>query len=54
MASKPYPTDVTDDAWALVAAYRPLMREDALQREHPMCEPCNGLRWMVRIEAAWR
>ena len=29
---KPYPTDVSDDEWALVAPYLTLLAEDALQR----------------------
>ena len=31
---KPYPSDVTDEEWALVAPYLTLMREDTPQREH--------------------
>ena len=29
-----YPSDVSDDEWALVAPYLTLLREDAGQREH--------------------
>jgi hypothetical protein len=35
---KPYPSDVSDDEWSLVAPYLTLMREDAAQREHPLRE----------------
>ena len=34
--------------------YLTLLREDAPQREYPLRELYNGLRWMVRTGAAWR
>ena len=51
---KPYPSDVSDEEWAFVAPYLTLMREDAPQREHPLREVFNGLRWLVRAGATWR
>jgi len=51
---KPYPSDVSDDEWALVAPYLTLMTEDAPQREHSLREVFNGLRWIVRTGAQWR
>jgi|SRR5579871_128206 len=51
---KPYPSDVSDDEWALVAPYLTLMSADAPQRLHPLREVFNGLRWMVRSGAQWR
>src|SRR5438874_12153031 len=51
---KPYPSDVSDDEWALVAPYLTLMTEEAPQREHPLREVFNGLRWLVRTGAQWR
>jgi transposase len=51
---KPYPSDVSDDEWALVAPYLTLMSEDAPQREHSLREVFNGLRWIVRTGAQWR
>ena len=54
MARKPYPSDVSDDEWAFVAPYLTLMREDAPQREHPLRDVFNGLRWIVRAGAPWR
>jgi transposase len=53
-ARKPYPSDVSDDEWAFVAPYLTLMREDAPQRDHPLREVFNGLRWLVRAGAPWR
>lgn len=54
MARKPYPSDVTDDEWSFVAPYLTLIREDAPQREHDLCEVFNGLRWVVRTGSPWR
>jgi transposase len=54
MARKPYPSDVTDEEWAFAAPYLTLMREDAPQREHPLREVFNGLRYAVRAGEAWR
>lgn len=53
-ARKSYPSDVSDDEWAFVAPYLTLMREDAPQREHPLREVFNGLRWIIRAGAPWR
>jgi transposase len=54
MDRKAYPSDVTDEEWALVAPYLTLMTEDAPQRAHPLREVFNGLRWLVRAGATWR
>jgi len=44
-AREPYPSDVSDEAWALVAPYLTLLPESAGQRDHPLREACNGLRY---------
>src|SRR5688572_23662687 len=54
MARKPYPSDVSEEEWALVAPYLTLLPEAAGQREHPMREVFNALRWLVRAGAPWR
>jgi transposase len=54
MERKAYPTDVTDAEWALVAPYLTLMTEDAPQRDYPLREVFNGLRWIARAGAPWR
>ena len=54
MTRKPYPSDVSDDEWAFVAPYLTLMTEDAPQRDYPLREVFNGLRYIVRSGAAWR
>jgi transposase len=51
---KPYPSDVSDEEWFLVAPYLGLTREDANQREHPLRELFNGLRYVIRYGIAWR
>ena len=49
-----YPSDVSDEEWALVAPYLRLLREDSLQRDHELREVFNGLRYIVRTGAPWR
>ena len=51
---KPYPSDVSDEEWALVAPYLTLLPESAGQREHPLREVFNGLRYVVKTGAPWR
>ena len=51
---KSYPSDVSDDEWALCAPYLTLMKADAPQREHSLREVFNGLRWFVRAGCPWR
>src|SRR5919204_4789800 len=54
MTRKPYPSDVSDDDRAFVAPYLTLMTEDAPQRDYPLREVFNGLRWLARSGAQWR
>jgi transposase len=49
-----YPSDVSDEEWALVAPYLTLMKADAPQRDWSLREVFNGLRWIVRTGASWR
>ena len=51
---KAYPSDVSDEEWEFAAPYLTLMRQDAPQREHPLREGFNALRWLVRTGAQWR
>jgi transposase len=51
---KPYPSDVSDDEWAFVVPYLTLMTEDAPQRDYPLREVFNALRWLVRTGSPWR
>ena len=43
-----YPSDVSDDEWAFLLPYLLLVREDAGQRQHPLHELFNALRFVVR------
>jgi len=54
MSRRAYPSDVTDDEWAFVAPYLTLMKEDAPQRDYPLREVFNGLRYVVRTGMQWR
>ena len=49
---KSYPSDVSDDEWSLVMPYVTLMTEDAPQREYPLRELFNALRYVVRYGIA--
>jgi len=49
-----YPSDVSDEEWALVAPYLTLMKDDAPQRDWELREVFNGLRWIVRTGSPWR
>lgn len=54
MTRKPYPFGVSDDEWALVAPYLTLLPEGAGQRENPLREVFDRLRFVVRTGAPWR
>ena len=53
-ARKPYPSDVSDDEWALAVPYLTLLAEDAGQREYSLREAFNGLRYILKTGAPWR
>ena len=44
IARKPYPSDVSDEEWALAAPYLTLLPETAGRRTHLLREAFNGLR----------
>jgi transposase len=50
----PYPSDVSDEEWHVVAPYLALVRADAAQRRHDVREVFNAVRWVVHIGAPWR
>lgn len=54
MERKAYPSDVSNEEWAFAVLYLTLMTEDAPQRDYPLREVFNGLRWVVRAGAPWR
>jgi transposase len=54
MEKKRYPSDVSDEEWEFVVQYLVLMDENAPQREYPLREVFNGLRWIIKTGAPWR
>jgi hypothetical protein len=54
MERKAYPSNVSDEEWALAASHLTLMTKDAPQRYFPLREVFNGLRWIVRTGAQSR
>ena len=51
---KSYPSDVSNEEWGFCVCYLTLMTEDAPQREYPLRELFDGLRWFVRAGCPWR
>jgi transposase len=49
-----YPSDVTDEEWSFVAPYLALCREDAAQRDFPLRDVFNGLRYVAKTGCQWR
>lgn len=49
-----YPTDVGDEEWAFLAPSLALLPEAAPQRDHPLREVSDALKWLVRAGAPWR
>src|ERR687897_1685530 len=52
-ARKPYPSDVSDTEWEFLAPYLTLMREDAPQREYPLRDVFDAVRYVVRTGCQW-
>jgi len=53
MNRRPYPSDVSDEEWALILPYLSLAPLDASQRKYDLREVFNALRWLVRTGAQW-
>jgi len=51
---KGYASDVSEEEWAFCAPYLTLMKEEAPQREYPLRELFNALRWLMRMGGVWR
>ncbi len=49
-----YQSDVINEEWEFCVPYLTLMNEEAPQREYPLREIFNAVRWMVRSGAPWR
>jgi transposase len=48
MTGKAYPSDVSDEEWALVAPYLALLPKGAGQRRHGLHQVFNGLSYVVK------
>jgi hypothetical protein len=46
--AQPYPSDVSEEEWSLVAPYPAPVREDAPRRQYPLRKLFNGLRYVIR------
>lgn len=51
---KGYPSDVSDAEWSFCVNYLTLMSERAPQREYPLRQVFNALRYLIRVGGAWR
>src|ERR1700722_7310417 len=51
---KGYPSDVSDEEWSFCVNYLTLMREVAPQREYPLRQVFDALRYLIRVGGAWR
>jgi len=51
---KSYPSDVSDEEWSFCVNYLTLMTEEAPQRDYPLREVFDALRYLVRTGGAWR
>jgi transposase len=49
----PYPSDVSDAEWESLVPYLTLMREDAPQREYPLRDVFDALRYVVKTGCQW-
>ncbi len=51
---KTYPSGVSDAEWEFLLPYLTLMREDAPQREYPLRDLFNAIRYVVKTGCQWR
>jgi len=51
---KGYPSDVSDEEWSFCVNYLTLMKEKAPQREYPLRQVFDALRYLIRVGGAWR
>jgi transposase len=49
-----YSSDVSDAEWEFLIPYLTLMREDAPQREYPLRDLFNAVRYVVKTGCQWR
>ncbi len=54
MARKPYPSDLTDEQWALIEDLIPPAKPGGRPREVAMREVVNAIMYLLRSGCAWR
>ncbi len=54
MARKPYPSDLTDEQWALIEDLIPPAKAGGRPREVAMREVVNAIMYLLRTGCAWR
>ena len=54
MVRIPYPTDLTDEQWAILAPLIPPPRREGRPREADMREVVNAILYLLRAGCAWR
>ena len=54
MSRKPYPSDLTDDQWQVLAPLLPLARPGGRPRSVDLREVLNGILYMLRNGCTWR
>ncbi len=54
MARTPYPTDLTDAQWSLIAPMIPPAKPGGRRRAADMREVLNGINYLVRTGCQWR
>jgi putative transposase len=54
MVRRPYPSDVTDSQWRLIAPLIPPAKPGGRPRGHEMREVLNGILYVVRTGCSWR
>ena len=52
-ARKAYPSDVSDAEWEFLVPYLTLMRQDAPQREYPLRDVFDAVRYVVKTGCQW-
>ena len=51
---RPYPTDLTDKEWALIAPYVPTAKPGGRPEKYPKREILDGIFYILRGGCAWR
>jgi putative transposase len=54
MARKPYPSDLTDEQWALIEDLLPPAKPGGRPREVSLREVVNAIMYLLRTGCAWR